>query len=53
MPDPVETPKRLIRKAERGRDEATPVIVFGGVTMIIGVVVALLLAVLLLIYFLV
>jgi hypothetical protein len=53
MPDPVETPKHLIRKAERGRDEATPAIVLGGVTVIIGVAVALLLAVVLLLYFLI
>ena len=51
MSDPAETPKRLYRKAARGRDETTPAIVLGGVTVIIGVAVALLVAVTLLLYF--
>ena len=51
MSDPVETPKHLYRKADRGRDETTPVIVLGGVTVIIGAAVALLVAVALLLYF--
>ena len=53
MPEPVETPKRLVRRAARGRDETTPAIVLGGVTMVIGAVVAVLVTVMLLIYFLV
>jgi hypothetical protein len=53
MPDPVETPKRLIRKADRGRDEATPVIVLGGVMTIVGAAVAVLVAIALLLYFLI
>jgi hypothetical protein len=51
MPEPVETPKRLFRRAARGRDETTPAIVLGGVTMLIGVVVGVLVAVVLLVYF--
>ncbi len=53
MPEPVETPKRLARRAARGRDETTPAIVLGGVTMVIGAVVAVLVTVVLLVYFLV
>jgi len=52
MSDPVETPKRLYRKAARGRDETTPVLVLSGVTMAIAVAiaVAILLALVLLVY---
>jgi hypothetical protein len=53
MPDPAETPKRLARKAGRGRDEATPAIVLGGVTVIVGAAVAMLVAIALLVYFLI
>jgi hypothetical protein len=52
MPEPVETPKRLFRRAARGRDEATPAIVLGGVTLTIAAAVAVLVAVVLLVYFL-
>ena len=51
MPEPVEAPKKLFRRAARGRDETTPAIVLGGVTMVIGAVVAALVTVMLLIYF--
>jgi hypothetical protein len=53
MPEPVETPKRLVRRAARGKDETTPAIVLGGVTLVIGAVVAALVAIVLLVYFLV
>lgn len=53
MTDPVETPKRLYRKAARGKDESAPLIVLSGVTLVIMFVVALLTATLLLVYFLV
>jgi hypothetical protein len=53
MTHPVETPKRLYRKAERGKDEATPLIALTGVTLIVSVAVAMLLTATLLIYFLV
>ena len=52
MPEPVETPKRLFRRAARGRDEATPVIVLGGVTLVIAIAVAALVVLVLLVYFL-
>jgi hypothetical protein len=53
MTEPAETPKRLFRKAARGRDETTPALVLGGVTLVVGVAVALLVAAVLLVYFLV
>ena len=53
MPDPVETPRRLSRKAARGRDETTPALVLSGVTIVIAIAVAVLLAIAFLIYFLV
>lgn len=52
MTEPVETPKRLFRRAARGKDETTPAIVLGGVTLVIAVVVAVLVAIVLLVYFL-
>ena len=53
MTEPVETPKRLYRKAARGKDESAPLIVLGGVTLVIMIVVGVLTAALLLVYFLV
>ena len=53
MTDPVETPKRLYRKAARGKDESAPLIVLSGVTLAIMIVVAVLTTALLLVYFLV
>jgi hypothetical protein len=53
MTDPVETPKRLYRKAARGKDESAPLIVLSGVTLAIAIVVAVMTAVVLLVYFLV
>jgi hypothetical protein len=51
--DPVETPKRLYRKAARGKDESAPLIVLSGVTLVIMVVVGVMTTALLLVYFLV
>jgi hypothetical protein len=42
----------LFRKAARGKDEATPLIVISGVTMLIAGVVAVIVAVALALYFL-
>jgi hypothetical protein len=53
MPDPVETPKRMYRKAARGRDETTPALVLSGVTIAVAVAVAVLLTIVLLLYFLI
>jgi hypothetical protein len=51
--DPAETPKRLYRKAARGNDEAAPLIVLSGVTLVIAIAVAILLTAVFLVYFLV
>jgi hypothetical protein len=51
--DPVETPKSLYRKAARGKDESAPLLVLGGVTLVIAVAVAVLLTAAFLVYFLV
>ena len=53
MTDPVDTPKRLYRKAARGQDESAPLIVLSGVTLAIAIVVSLMTAAVLLVYFLV
>jgi hypothetical protein len=53
MTDPVETPKRLYRKAARGKDESAPLIVLSGVALVLTIVVAALTAAVLLVYFLV
>jgi hypothetical protein len=51
MTEPVQTPKRLYRKAARGKDESAPLIVLSGVTLAIMIVVGTLTAALLLVYF--
>jgi hypothetical protein len=48
---PTETPKRLFRRAARGRDPQTPLLVISGVTLLIAVAVAVLVAVVLTLYF--
>jgi hypothetical protein len=53
MTEPVETPKRLYRKAARGKDESAPLIVLSGVTLGIALIVGVLTAAVLLVYFLV
>ena len=52
MTDPVETPKRLYRKAARGKDDSALPIVLGGVTLFVAVLVAVVLALAFLVYFL-
>jgi len=49
----VEKPKELAREAESGRSERTPWIAITGVTLAVGVVVAVVVALALLLYFLV
>jgi hypothetical protein len=51
-PHPVETAKELAREAERGRSPRTPLIVLTGVTLVVGIVVAVVLTIALLVYFL-
>ena len=38
MTDPVQTPKRLYRKAARGKDEESMPIVLGGVMLVVTLV---------------
>ena len=52
MTEPVETPKRLYRKAARGKDDAALPIVFGGVMLFVAIVVAIVTALVFLVYFL-
>jgi hypothetical protein len=52
MTEPAETPKRLYRKAARGKDESALPIVLGGVTLVVALVVAVVLALAFLVYFL-
>jgi hypothetical protein len=49
--EPTETPRRLFRRAARGRDPQTPAIVISGVTLVVAVAVAIVLAIALTIYF--
>jgi hypothetical protein len=41
----------IVRKADRGRDPATPFYLLGGVTLSIGIVVAIIVAVALVLYY--
>jgi hypothetical protein len=53
VPDPPETPRELARKADRGHDEATPLILISGMTLLIAAFVAVIVAIGLALYFLV
>lgn len=46
-----ETPKDLVKEAERGRSERTPWIALTGVTLVVGALVAAILAIALVVYF--
>ena len=46
-----ETPKDLVEEAERGRSERTPWLALTGVTIVVGALVAAILAVALIVYF--
>lgn len=48
----VEKPKKLAREAGRGRSARTPFIALTGVTLAVGAVVAIVMAIALLVYFL-
>ena len=48
---PVETAKALEHEAEEGRSPRTPLIVLSGVTLFLGVIFAILLAIALTLYF--
>jgi hypothetical protein len=51
--EPTETPPRLAHKAERGENEATPLILISGMTLLLAVFVAVIVALGLALYFLV
>jgi hypothetical protein len=46
------TPGELVEEAARGRSERTPLIAITGVTLVVGAILAVLLAVVFLVYFL-
>ena len=46
-----ETPRDLVEEAERGRSERTPWLALTGVTIVVGALVAAILAVALIVYF--
>ncbi|HEY1368217.1 MAG TPA: hypothetical protein VGF23_13915 [Gaiellaceae bacterium] len=48
---PVETAKALEREAEEGRSARTPIIALTGVTLVVGVVLAVMLAIAMTLYF--
>ena len=51
MADPVEKTKELAAEADRGRSPRTPLIAITGITLILGVVVGIVVAVGLVLYF--
>ena len=51
MPHPVEKIKELEGEAERGRSPRTPLLALTGVTVVIGVIFAVLVTVALILYF--
>jgi hypothetical protein len=52
MTDPAQTPKRLYRKAARGKDEEAMPLVFGGVMLVVTLAVVVLLTITFLVYYL-
>jgi hypothetical protein len=52
MPDPVEKTEELIDEAERGRSERTPWLVWGGMHVVVGALVAVVLAIVFTVYLL-
>ncbi len=50
-PHPVETARDLAHEAERGRSPRTPLIALTGVTLVVGAVVGVILAIALVVYF--
>jgi len=52
MTDPVQTPKRLYRKAARGKDDESMPLVLGGVMLVVTLAVVLLLTITFLVYYL-
>jgi hypothetical protein len=51
MTEPASTPRRLFRRAARGRDETTPLIAISAVTVFVGVIVAVVLVIAFVVYY--
>ena len=51
MTEPPAAPKRWFRRAQRGADETTPWLVMGGVWMVVGAFAAIVIAALLVVWF--
>jgi hypothetical protein len=52
MPDPIEKTEELVDEAERGRSERTPWLVWGGMHVVVGALVAVVLAIVFTVYLL-
>jgi len=52
MPDPIEKTEKLVEEAERGRSERTPWLVWGGMHLVVGALVAVVLAIVFTVYLL-
>ena len=52
MADPVEKAEEVVEEVERGQSERTPFLVWGGMHLVVGAVVALVLAIVLTVYLL-
>lgn len=50
MPDPIEKTEELVDEAERGRSERTPWLVLGGMHVVVGALVAVVLAIVFTVY---
>lgn len=50
MPETPNKPADLVEEAARGRSERTPLIAISGVTMVVGIIVAVVLVVVFLVY---
>jgi hypothetical protein len=45
MPEPIEKTEELVQEAERGRSERTPWLVWGGMHLVVGALVAVVLTI--------
>jgi hypothetical protein len=52
MPHPIEKTEELVAEAERGQSARTPLLVIGGVNVIVAVIVAVMLAIVFTVYLL-
>jgi hypothetical protein len=52
MPDPIEKTEDLVAEADRGRSERTPWLVWGGMHVVVGALVAVVLAIVFAVYLL-